>query len=346
MYYSSRPLVSLLNNAIDWWITFADLLFFSQVFRARSRTTGEVVALKHVCYGEDGQRPLHVVREIEGLQALQNHPHILQLLGFIEAPFSISLVLQYCERDLYSALAKAAGASPPLAVTKAIYQQLLQSIDAVHSAGLAHRDISPGNILFDTIGSLRLSDFGQARRILSPNNTDTNLDPNHLPPPSLSPSLALTPAVGTRWYRAPELLFGSRKYSTSIDIWSAGCIFAELLSGRPLFPGGSDIDQLCQIRDVLGSPSIEAWDGFADLPDWGKLIFPPQEAKSWEDIMPGVNPAALRLLGSMLCYDPTARLTAKELLNDGFFTEAPGPAQPQEVMEELKTMRSRTNTKS
>ena len=174
MYYSSRPLVSLLNNAIDWWITFADLLFFSQVFRARSRTTGEVVALKHVCYGEDGQRPLHVVREIEGLQALQTHPHILQLLGFIEAPFSISLVLQYCERDLYSALAKAAGASPPLAVTKAIYQQLLQSIDAVHSAGLAHRDISPGNILFDTIGSLRLSDFGQARRILSPNNTDTN----------------------------------------------------------------------------------------------------------------------------------------------------------------------------
>lgn len=144
----------------------------------------------------------------------------------------------------------------------------------------------------------------------------------------------LSPSVGTRWYKAPELLFGSRTYTSSIDMWSTGCIFAELLMGTAIFPGRSDIDQICKIRNLLGSLNEEIWPGVCELPDWGKLVFPPLERKEWRDILVsthshgnegiekrllGVDSAAIELLEGLLQYDPEKRLSAHDALHAAFF---------------------------
>ena len=315
---------------------FYSHFFSTQVHRAKSRGTGATVALKHMRYGEDGDRPAHVKREIEALTALRGHPNVVQLLDLAEARFSISLVLQYCIIDLGSVLRVNTASPLPLPVIKSIIQQLLQTVAALHAAGFAHRDISPGNILFDAHGTLKLADFGQARRLPPPSpssqgTTSPSSSEKQPPPPPPPPPPLLSPVVGTRWYRAPELLFASKSYDSSIDVWSIGCVFAELLTGRPFFPGSSDIDQICRIRDVLGSLNEKIWPGVVELPDWGKLIFPPQEARPLKEVLPGIGVDALCLLGSMLQYDPQQRVKAEQACKTMFFTEAPLPASPDQV---------------
>lgn len=232
----------------------------------------------------------------------------------------ISLVLQHCVADLGTLLQQAGGAPLPPAVTKAIMLHLLQALKACHNAGFLHRDVSPYNVLFEECGALRLSDFGQARRC--------PLGEEDVP--------LMSPVVGTRWYRAPELLFGSRQHTPAVDLWSAGCIFAELLTGGPLFPGTSDIDQICRVRGVLGSPTLEVWPGVETLPDWGKLVFPPMERKSWSEVVPGADEEALALLDGLLRYDPASRLSAAEALGTAYFAATPTPAGDEGVQQEIK----------
>ena len=301
-------------------------------------------------YGEDGRRPLHAIREIEALQALHGHPHIVQLLDLAEAPYSMSLVLQHCITDLGTLFRHRKGVPLPLATTRSIFQQLLAAVAAVHHAGFLHRDISPGNVLFDEHGSIRLSDFGQARKnslfvVSSPSPSPTESLRTETTTEHPPPSPLMSSVVGTRWYRAPELLFGARTYSNTIDIWSLGCLLGEALTGSPLFPGNSDIDQLCRIREALGTLTEEEWSGVKELPDWGKLIFPPQGAKPWGDVIaivgatPGEEgggapltkdhalPRALSLLSAMLRYDPDMRISAQEALQHDFFDGERASAQ-------------------
>lgn len=306
-------------------------LFYSlQVYRAKSKATGEIVALKNMCYNEDNQRPIHVVRELEALEALAGRPNIIQLLSLAEARYSISLVLEYCITDLSNVLRRSAPTPLPLNVIKTVMRQLLQAVAACHDAGYAHRDISPGNVLIDPRGGVKLADFGQTRRIGGSLTTriveekeeegrSTAGAENAAENTATAPPL-LSPIVGTRWYRCPELLFGARHYTTSVDMWSVGCIFAELLTGQPFFPGNSDIDQICKIRDKLGSLTEDIWPGVKSLPDWGKLIFPPLEAKNWEALLPaGAAADAIELLDGLLKYDPACRLTPTHALELPFF---------------------------
>ena len=294
-----------------------------QVHRAKSKATGELVALKNMCFSEENQRPIHAVREIEALEALAGNPNIINLISLAEAPYSISLVLEYCITDLSNVLRRSTPTPLPLPVTKAIMRQLLQALAVCHAAGFLHRDISPGNILISPTGIVKLADFGQARRISAQSITATKEEQgveNEKTDPAVDPAPLLSPIVGTRWYRCPELLFGSRHYTTSVDMWSVGCIFVELLTGQPFFPGNSDIDQICKIRDKLGSLSEDVWPGVKDLPDWGKLIFPPLEAKKWEEMLPsGINLDAIEVLKGTVRYDPTLRLTPLEALELPFF---------------------------
>jgi len=297
----------------------------SQVYRAKSKDTGKLVALKNMCYSENNQRPIHVVREIEALEALAGQPNIIHLLSLAEAQYSISLVLEYCITDLGNVLRRSKPTPLPLAVTKTIMRQLLQALAACHAAGYAHRDVSPGNLLIDPKGCIKLADFGQARR-LDTSVPSTNVEAKRQTSAAAaedaaapSPAPLLSPIVGTRWYRCPELLFGAKHYTTSIDMWSVGCIFAELLTGQPIFPGNSDIDQICKIREKLGSLSEDVWPGVKDLPDWGKLIFPPLQPKNWEEMVPGATKAgALELLDGCLKYDPGLRLTPSQALELSF----------------------------
>ncbi len=332
-----------------------------QVYRATSKATGKIVALKNMCYNEDNQRPIHVVRELEALEALAGRPNIIQLLSLAEAPYSISLVLEYCIADLGDVLRRGAPTPLPLNAIKTVMRQLLQAVAACHDAGYAHRDISPGNILIDPRGGVKLADFGQTRRLdeslitgkiaeEKEQGTSTAGAKNAAENTATAP--LLSPIVGTRWYRCPELLFGARHYTTSVDMWSVGCIFAELLTGQPFFPGNSDIDQICKIRDKLGSLTEDIWPGVKNLPDWGKLIFPPLEAKNWEELLPvGAAADAIELLDGLLKYDPACRLTPAHALELPFFKNqsneqsSSGEAASEEVLNVVQELLARPKPK-
>ncbi|XP_024361360.1 cyclin-dependent kinase F-1 [Physcomitrium patens] len=136
----------------------------------------------------------------------------------------------------------------------------------------------------------------------------------------------LSPFVGTRWYKAPELLYGAVKYGEGLDMWAIGCIFAELLSGKPLFPGVTDIDQLSRIVRVLGAPNDIVWPGVSSLPDFDKISFSDQrDLLSFRKLIPQASTSALKFLEKFLVYDPERRLSAETALKDVYFLEDPSP---------------------
>jgi len=124
--------------------------------------------------------------------------------------------------------------------------------------------------------------------------------------------------VVTLWYRAPDVLLGSRKYSTPIDIWSAGCIFAEMATGRPMFPGSSTLDQLLRIFKALGTPIEETWPGIIELPEYRK-DFPSYTGMGITNLVPGLDKSGYDLLEQMLQYDPNKRITAAKALKHTYF---------------------------
>ncbi|MCL7024911.1 hypothetical protein MKW94_006857 [Papaver nudicaule] len=142
----------------------------------------------------------------------------------------------------------------------------------------------------------------------------------------------LTSCVGTRWFKAPELLYGAVKYGQEIDLWSLGCIFAELFSLEPLFPGTSDIDQLSRIINVLGNLSEETWPGCVKLPDYGKIFFNDNKTPMGLQIcLPNRSADEIRLVQKLVSLNPASRATAMELLQDNYFTEEPLPAPLSEL---------------
>uniref|UniRef100_A0A1I7U7F4 Protein kinase domain-containing protein n=3 Tax=Caenorhabditis tropicalis TaxID=1561998 RepID=A0A1I7U7F4_9PELO len=148
------------------------------------------------------------------------------------------------------------------------HSQILSGIAYIHSKDIMHRDMKPENILVTLRNVIKIADFGQACIYLK-NNADEEYDEN----------------VATRWYRAPELLFGSRKYGPSVDIWAIGCILAELVRGKPIFPGRSELEQISVIFGVLGTPNETNWPKWRTMPDANKLLFEPKEPRNnWAEI--------------------------------------------------------------
>ncbi|BAF10618.1 Os03g0108800, partial [Oryza sativa Japonica Group] len=134
------------------------------------------------------------------------------------------------------------------------------------------------------------------------------------------PVRTFTHEVVTLWYRAPEILLGSRQYSTPVDMWSVGCIFAEMVNQKPLFPGDSEIDELFKIFRVLGTPNEQSWPGVSSLPDY-KSAFPKWQAQALATIVPTLDPAGLDLLSKMLRYEPNKRITARQALEHEYFKD-------------------------
>ncbi|XP_068034338.1 LOW QUALITY PROTEIN: cyclin-dependent kinase 20-like [Anomalospiza imberbis] len=166
---------------------------------------------------------------------------------------------------------------------------------------LGCRTSKPANLLLDSAGRLKLADFGLAR-VLGP-----------------APGRPYSHQVATRWYRAPELLYGARHYDEGVDLWAVGCIFGELLTLSPLFPGENDIEQLCCVLRALGTPSPRDWPELSELPDFPKLRFRPRAPPPLQLLVPGADAAALDLLQRLLRYRPHLRPRAHQALLHPFF---------------------------
>ncbi|KAL7751464.1 Cyclin-dependent kinase catalytic subunit [Sorochytrium milnesiophthora] len=272
---------------------------YGVVYKARHRVTGRIVALKKIRLDHDDDGlPSTSIREIALLKEL-HHPNIVSLDEIIHGDSQLYLVFEFLDYDLKKHLDATPVMSPH--VVKSFMYQLLRGIAHCHARRILHRDLKPQNLLIDSRGQLKLADFGLARAF--------NL-----------PLRVYTHEVITLWYRPPEVLLGSKMYSTGVDLWSVGCIFAEMMTRTPLLPGDSEIDQLFRIFRLRGTPNETNWPGVSHLPDW-KATFPQWRAKPLETVIPDLafNPAALDLMDAFFAYDPAERLSAKRALQHPYF---------------------------
>ncbi|KAH9267083.1 hypothetical protein BASA84_000808 [Batrachochytrium salamandrivorans] len=220
----------------------------------------------------------------------------------------LNLVLEYVPETVYRAsrhFSKMKQSMPMLSVKLYMYQ-LFRSLAYIHSLGICHRDIKPQNLLLDpTLGILKLCDFGSAKILISG-------EPN-------------VSYICSRYYRAPELIFGSTNYDVSIDIWSSGCVMAELMLGQPLFPGDSGVDQLVEIIKVLGTPTREEIKSMN--PNYTDYKFPQIKACPWTKVFRSrtTTPESLELIAKLLEYTPTNRPIAIEAMVHPFFDEIKKP---------------------
>jgi len=173
---------------------------------------------------------------------------------------------------------------------------------------MIHRDLKTSNLLMSNRGRIKIADFGLARMFGDPLEEMTAL-------------------VVTLWYRAPELLLGTKTYDTAIDMWSVGCIFAELLLKEPLFPGKAEPDQLSRIFRLLGHPTPASWPGYSRLPHARALSSTPMPSRLRHHFRYSTD-AAVDLLQRMLTYDPARRISAEDALMHPYFYESPAPAHP------------------
>lgn len=254
--------------------------------------------------------PLQSLREIKTLQ-LCRHPNVVSLEEVLvgNAGSNVYLLMEYVENDLFS-LMEARERPFTVSETKCLLQQLLTGVAHLHENWVIHRDIKPANLLMSNEGVLKLADFGLAREFGSPLESG-----------------ALTAGVVTLRYRAPEVLLGG-DYSTAVDIWSVGCIFAEFLTKQSLFAGHNDFDQIDKIFKLLGSPSERMWPGFSKLPAMKSFSFVEQPYSMLKKTLPVLSELGLKLLKAMLVYDPARRISAAEALHHPYFSEAPLPMDP------------------
>ncbi|KAJ9104565.1 hypothetical protein QFC21_002063 [Naganishia friedmannii] len=244
---------------------------------------------------------------------------LTQLLDVFAHRQCLNLVLEYLDTDL-EAVIKDRSLVFKTADVKSWMAMSFRGLEFCHRNGILHRDLKPNNLLISNKGELKLADFGLARE---QGDADSRM----------------THQVVTRWYRPPELLWGSRSYSFGIDIWSMGTIFVELVLRKPFLPGETDVDQLKRIIAVLGTPSDEDWPGHRSLPDY----FPQPESvgQRWTPWVASVGKSGIDLMLKTLRYDPTKRISAKQALDHPFFREEPRPTPPIMLPKPLAELRPR-----
>ncbi|KAK6920926.1 Protein kinase domain [Dillenia turbinata] len=283
---------------------------YSTVFRARELETGRIVALKKVRFDNfEPESVRFMAREILILRRL-DHPNVIKLDGLITSKLSCSiyLVFEYMEHDLMGLLS-----CPDIRFSegqiKCYMKQLLSALDHCHTKGVMHRDIKGSNLLVNNEGILKVADFGLA------NFCNSN---------SRQP---LTSRVVTLWYRPPELLLGSTDYGASVDLWSIGCVFAELLIRKPILQGRTEVEQLHKIFKLCGSPPEDYWRK-SKLPH--ATLFKPQqpyESCLWETFK-GLPSPAVKLIETLLSVEPYKRGTASSALVLEYFKTKPYACDP------------------
>nr|XP_028568403.1 cyclin-dependent kinase 20 isoform X6 [Podarcis muralis] len=237
---------------------------------------------------------------------------VVKLKDFFPHGTGFVLVFEYMLSDLSEVIR---NSEQPLteAQVKGYMLMLLKGVDFCHANSIMHRDLKPANLLISSTGQLKIADFGLARVFTS--------DGERL----------YSHQVATRWYRAPELLYGARKYDEGVDLWAVGCIFAELLNNSPLFPGENDIEQLCCVLRVLGTPNQKIWPEITELPDYNKISFKEKLPIPLEQVVPDASPQAVQLLKQFLVYPSKQRVQAAQALLHPYFFTPPLPAHHLEL---------------
>lgn len=287
---------------------------YGVVYRARDKRTDEVVALKRLKMEKEKEGfPITSLREINTLLKGQ-HPNIVTVREIVVGSNmdKIFIVMDYVEHDLKSLIETMKHKRQVFlpGEVKCLIQQLLRAVAHLHDNWILHRDLKTSNLLLSHKGILKVGDFGLAREYGSPLKEYTSI-------------------VVTLWYRAPELLLGCREYSCPIDVWSCGCIFAELLSMAALFPGKSEVDQLNRIFKDLGTPNERIWPGYDQLPLVKKMTFtdyPVSQIR--KKFSTHTSELGMSMLLGLLTYDPKQRLTAESALKHSYFKELPLPIDP------------------
>mmetsp|Transcript_43530 Transcript_43530/g.86508 ORF Transcript_43530/g.86508 Transcript_43530/m.86508 type:complete len:390 (+) Transcript_43530:122-1291(+) len=275
---------------------------YGRVYKAVEHLTGEMFALKKIRIDyEDMGVPSTAIREVSLLKHF-NHPNVIRLHDVFCQPAALYLVFEFLDMDLRAFIKESGKFANPWMLKSAAFQ-CTSGVAFCHDNRVLHRDLKPQNVLIDKKRRLlKLADFGLARAFTVP----------------LRP---YTHEVVTLWYRAPEILLGQRKYATPTDVWSLGCIIAEMVTGQALFPGDSEIDTLFRIFRTLGTPSDQIWPGVSTLADF-KQTFP-----QWRDTgLAAVQNAGqafgddgIDMLRTCLRYNPVDRPPARRLLQHEFY---------------------------
>ncbi|XP_063538583.1 glycogen synthase kinase-3 beta-like isoform X3 [Cydia strobilella] len=313
-------------------VSYADMKLigngsFGVVYQAKLCDTGELIAIKKVLQDKRFKnRELQIMRRLE-------HCNIVKLKYFFYSSGEkkdevyLNLVLEYIPETVYKVARHYSKDEQtiPISFIKLYMYQLFRSLAYIHSLGICHRDIKPQNLLLDPkTGVLKLCDFGSAKHLVRG-------EPN-------------VSYICSRYYRAPELIFGAIDYTTKIDVWSAGCVVAELLLGQPIFPGDSGVDQLVEIIKVLGTPTREQ---IREMnPNYTEFKFPQIKSHPWAKYMlermtmpknltdhqrlrvfrACTPPDAISLVSRLLEYTPGARLSPLQACAHSFFDELREPA--------------------
>uniref|UniRef100_A0A0K0E6R1 Protein kinase domain-containing protein n=1 Tax=Strongyloides stercoralis TaxID=6248 RepID=A0A0K0E6R1_STRER len=279
---------------------------FGTVFKVKIPQTEECLAVKRVL-----QDRRYKNRELEVIRKLY-HKNVVKLkyyfhsIGNRRDEVYLNLMLEFI-KDTVHRVIRSYGRSNqqmPIIATRVFTYQIFRALGYIHNLGICHRDIKPQNLLIDwESGILKLCDFGSAKMLVEG-----------------EPNVAY---ICSRYYRAPELIFGSTSYTNAIDVWSAGAVFAEMLLGKPIFPGESGVDQLVEIIKILGTPSRE--NVMRMNPTYSNHRFPDMRPQPFSSIFSKASSEAINLMESLLQYDPTARPSPLRILCHPFFDELRKP---------------------
>lgn len=274
---------------------------YGSVFKVYDKYKKQIIALKKIKLSDQDEGiPATTIREISLLREL-SHPNIIQLtdLMYKIKERKLYLLFEYMETDLYQ---YTKFKKLEYRHIKSIFRQIVIGLDFCHENYSLHRDLKPQNILISKDGSVvKIADFGLARHF------------------SL-PFRAYSKEIETLWYRAPEILMGSREYGIGVDIWSLGCVFIQLFTNRPIFQGDCQVQQLMLIFNTLGTPNPSTWNSIEDVPDFSP-DFPKFKRRGFGHLI-GINDfddVALDLLEKMLEIDPVKRYGCKEILSHDYF---------------------------
>ncbi|KAF8272889.1 Pkinase-domain-containing protein [Lactarius quietus] len=285
---------------------------YGVVFRAREKQTGDIVALKKLKLDEEKHGfPITALREINALMSCR-HDNVVGIREVVvgETLTQVFIVMDFIEHDLKTLLTLMP--SPFLqSEIKTLMLQLLSAVSHCHSNWILHRDLKTSNLLMNNRGTIKVADFGLARRYGDPVGVG-----------------GMTQLVVTLWYRAPEILLGAKTYSTAVDMWSVGCIFAELMLKEPLFQAKAEIELISMIFKLLGPPTNDSWPEYSSHPLAKSITLPSPQPHQFRQKFPFLTVAGIDLLSSLLTYDPERRLSADEALQHPYFSETPAPKHP------------------
>jgi cell division cycle 2-like protein len=289
---------------------------FGIVYRAQEKRTGDICALKRLKLERERDGfPVTSLREVNLLLMCRDHPNVVNVKEIVvgNSMDKVYLVMEYVEHDLKALIdqLRERGKKFTTGQVKTLTLQLLSGLSFMHDNWMIHRDLKTSNLLLSHEGILKIGDFGLARTYGQP----------------LKP---YTPIVVTLWYRSPELLLGTKKYSTPVDMWSVGCILAEFIRLKPLFMGKGEIDQIDKIFHELGTPSDDIWTGYSSLPAVKSLKFKSYPCNQLRKTFGTdvIGESGLKLLNNFFIYDPEMRITANEAMKSEWFDENPLPTPP------------------